>query len=80
MRKLFSISKLFPSYHFRVFGSFRSGSEWNSIMKFHLKPQDESLIKAALCLGDWLLAYPGTTQEQKAVILLLQNGSSKDFA
>jgi len=49
-------------------------------MKFHLKPQDESLIKAALGLGDWLLAYPGTTQEQKAAILLLQNGSSKDFA
>ena len=74
------ISKLFPSYHFRVFGSFRSGSEWNSIVKFHLKPQDESLIKAALGLGDWLLAYPGTTQKQKAAILLLQNGSSKDFA
>ena len=49
-------------------------------MKFHLKPQDESLIKAALGLGDWLLAYPGTTQKQKAAILLLQNGSSKDFA
>lgn len=68
---MFSISKLFPSYHFRVFGSFRSGSEWSSIVKFHLKPQDEPLIKAALGLGDWLLAYSGTPQEQKAATLLL---------
>lgn len=49
-------------------------------MDLQLDSWDESLIKAALGLGDWLLAYPGTTQEQKAAVLLLQNGSSKDFA
>lgn len=43
-------------------------------MYFQLKPEDEPLTKAALGMGDWLLAHPSTTEEQKTAILLLQEG------
>ena len=43
-------------------------------MDFQLKLQDDPLIRAALGLGDWLLVYPDTTEEQKTAVFLLQDG------
>jgi hypothetical protein len=43
-------------------------------MEFQIKPEDEPLIQAAIGMGDWLLAHPDTTEEQKQAIVLLQDG------
>ncbi len=43
-------------------------------MEFQIKPEDEPLIQAAIGMGDWLLAHPDTTKEQKQAIVLLQDG------
>lgn len=43
-------------------------------MEFQIKPEDEPLIQAAIGMGDWLLAHPDTTEDQKQAIVLLQEG------
>jgi len=43
-------------------------------MEFQIKLEDKPLIQAAIGMGDWLLAHPDTTEEQKQAIVLLQEG------
>jgi len=41
-------------------------------MDYRLRPQDEALIRAALDLGDWILAQPETTKAQRRAVTALQ--------
>lgn len=42
-------------------------------MPYVLRPQDESLIRAALELGDWILAQREVSRSQRKAILALQD-------
>jgi hypothetical protein len=43
-----------------------------SLLQFQLLPAEQALLASAVALGDWLLAQPETTRQQKKIIELLQ--------
>jgi hypothetical protein len=42
-------------------------------MDYLLRPQDETLIRAALALGDWILAQPKVTRQNRRAVAALQD-------